>query len=705
MLSQLSSIGIERLGAILGRLAASPGLLLDLFTARSGSAETELGLTEAAIKQLRGTRKALERQAHTLLDFLEERSGVVLWPGHPDYPEMLSVQHGNGLPPLLFCIGDLALLTKPKAAVVNSHKTRRLEPHARWVEITLALYEQLGRRGYTLLTSNKLKHYNLPRFKALKDHVPCIEILDTDLLRWDREEPAQQDRLVVTGIPPRRELRAQAERMQLRDRLLLAMADLAIAVEVKKGGVIERESLAAIKRGRRVAVARLAPYNSATEGNRTLLRNGAEPFTPDPTGNSLDLLLDAAPAPRARPSEDTVARRQRLGQFFTPNEVAALMWDMVDQLLARKKGKPEAFFAIDPTVGEGVFLRIALNRGWPADHLMGMDLDETLQPVWNQLFADHREVGLHIANGLLDHPWLGIVPEQFDVVIGNPPYGGDGLRSLDLLLTPPKTNDAGRQQSLFGESLACEPEPDLWESKREALRQVGSALEQLARALVRAYESWRLSRITVAEIEGEEEANGEADLASGTSLLPGIELGRGASRARQIAEEFDIDQLILRSGAPLSAKEVSVLKRLSTFPVEVLFAERFLQLCKPNGIVAVILPDGILASAKTQAFRNWILERAELKAVISLPQDLFTGVGAKAKTCIVLLRKYTTSERRDVLRLKEGSNSPCVLHPKVAQHPVLLTSQSFAPEEFPFSEYLEHIRRVWQQMTKSRVKR
>jgi len=692
MLSQLRSLGLDRLARALHVAATRPDLLADLFNSQGRSAATDLGLSDAAVDHLRSGRRFIEQHSRMIVERFHEEGISVLWPGHPDYPDTLLGQEGDGLPPLLFCTGDLTLLRQQKAAIINSHKSERLEPHARWVEITLALSEQFGKRKYCLLTASDLRHYDLPRFKAVKDQVALIHILDTDLLHWHESKQAHDGTLVVTAIPPQGGSQPRAARMQLRDRLLLALADVAVVVEVRKGGVMEREGLAALKRGKRLAVARLAPFTTATAGNKTLLRSGAQPFTPDATGESLDRVLGTPPAKIDQPTEDIIARRQRLGQFLTPPEVAAFMWDVVEILLPKPKKGSASRLAIDPAVGEGVFLRAALGRGWPADHLIGVDTDDTLEDAWSRLFAEQPEIGLHVADGLLDHPWLGVGADQFDVVIGNPPFGGEGLRRLELLLTPPKPEQLARQQSLFGGSEVQEPQADLWEPRRQAAREQAPALEQLARAVVRQYESWRLSRVTAAEIEDGDEADTETEGGNGSETLPGIAVARGADRVRQIAEEFNIDQLIFRWGAPLSSKEVAALKRLSTFPIEILFAERFVQLCKPNGIVAAILPDGIFASAKTQAFRNWLMEHGELKGVISLPQNLFTGVGAKAKTCVLVMRKYTDAERREVVHIKQTTGAACVPHPKTLQRRVLLASQHYAKEDVSLGEYFQHLR-------------
>jgi len=78
---------------------------------------------------------------------------------------------------------------------------------------------------------------------------------------------------------------------------------------------------------------------------------------------------------------------------------------------------------IDPACGEGVFLRKALEAGIAErENLVGCDIDPALADVW----AATGMANVHNADGLADHPELGIETNAFDVVIGNPPFGFDG---------------------------------------------------------------------------------------------------------------------------------------------------------------------------------------------------------------------------------------------------------------------------------------
>ncbi len=75
-------------------------------------------------------------------------------------------------------------------------------------------------------------------------------------------------------------------------------------------------------------------------------------------------------------------------------------------------------------------------------------------------------------------------------------------------------------------------------------------------------------------------------------------------------------------------------KRIRAFPVESLFVERALQLTRPAGWMALILPEGFFANARQQGVRDWLLTRAELRAVVALP-----GAFNKVQTALVVLRR------------------------------------------------------------------
>jgi type I restriction enzyme M protein len=78
---------------------------------------------------------------------------------------------------------------------------------------------------------------------------------------------------------------------------------------------------------------------------------------------------------------------------------------------------------------------------------------------------------------------------------------------------------------------------------------------------------------------------------------------------------------------------------------EVLFIERIYEFLKPGtGKAAIVLPDGILTNSSMQYVRDFILEKFQLLAVVSLPQAAFAHFGAGVKASVIFVRKRGYSE-------------------------------------------------------------
>jgi type I restriction-modification system DNA methylase subunit len=73
--------------------------------------------------------------------------------------------------------------------------------------------------------------------------------------------------------------------------------------------------------------------------------------------------------------------------------------------------------------------------------------------------------------------------------------------------------------------------------------------------------------------------------------------------------------------------------------IEERFLRRFVELARPGGWVALVVPEGILANARSQALRDEVRRRAALRAVVALPEATFARSGTRARTALVLARK------------------------------------------------------------------
>lgn len=95
----------------------------------------------------------------------------------------------------------------------------------------------------------------------------------------------------------------------------------------------------------------------------------------------------------------------------------------------------------------------------------------------------------------------------------------------------------------------------------------------------------------------------------------------------------------------LSAFGVPGDQRRSSMPPEQLFIERCLQLLKPGGKLAIVLPDSILSNPGLSFIREWVLSECRILASIDLPQETFqphTGT----QTSVLMVQKKTPDERR-----------------------------------------------------------
>ncbi|MFH0796201.1 MAG: N-6 DNA methylase [Candidatus Omnitrophota bacterium] len=270
---------------------------------------------------------------------------------------------------------------------------------------------------------------------------------------------------------------------------------------------------------------------------------------------------------------EELRKQKDIGQFFTPRVVVEFIYDMIKIHLDKEekwvKGKSPS--VIDPACGEGVFLKIALDKkNTKPRYVFGIDIDEKVKEKWVSInllkaFGSRAKLDIHFyhQNGLLPLPKKTLRYKkgglaEYDLVVGNPPYGGVGLQEIT-----PELHDA-----------------------------------------LLKYEIWRRAM----------NQNGKTKEPNLFSETPEV-LGK-------------------------KRKE-----RLKKFPIEILFVERFIQLVKPGGHIAIIVPDGILSNSNQHYVREFIAERVKIDAIVSLPRETFKNVGTSAKTSILFMTKSKEDEK------------------------------------------------------------
>jgi hypothetical protein len=305
------------------------------------------------------------------------------------------------------------------------------------------------------------------------------------------------------------------------------------------------------------------------------------------------------------------------------------MWDFLEAIHGRPFHK--GLSVVDPACGDGVFLRtVADHAGLSAASLFGVDIDETLMPLWRR-DPLVRAAKLYRANGLLDNPNIGFVEGLFDVVVGNPPFSGRGMRDLLKLVEDSTAAQRHEEADLFAQPGLQErhapPSPPSPRHER-------TVLDYLVRQLSR-YSCWQLG------LESEDE---DHDLAGGLAddLFAGFEF---SSRRRVSASDYERMAQFVANWSPERLLDVTrpevrdIVRRLAGTAIEVFFIERFVRLAKPGGLIAAIVPQSIVAGQQLAPLRTWLLTQMDLLASVGLPRKLFTGVGANAKTTIVFARR------------------------------------------------------------------
>lgn len=116
-----------------------------------------------------------------------------------------------------------------------------------------------------------------------------------------------------------------------------------------------------------------------------------------------------------------------------------------------------------------------------------------------------------------------------------------------------------------------------------------------------------------------------------------------AAKGKPIASLFELPKR--GNGDKPSAK-------LGKIKTELLFIERCLDLLRPGGRLGIVLPEGVFNNPSLGYVREFVEDRAFLRAVISLPPETFFSSGASVKASILFLQKFTDKEQAKFNKLK-----------------------------------------------------
>lgn len=108
---------------------------------------------------------------------------------------------------------------------------------------------------------------------------------------------------------------------------------------------------------------------------------------------------------------------------------------------------------------------------------------------------------------------------------------------------------------------------------------------------------------------------------------------------KRILRNFDLGhKWIEKDGEWIKTEEVE-----NARTPDILFIERCIELLKPGGRMAIVLPDGILGNKGLEFVRQFILEKTHLVAVVDCPVETFLPT-VDTKTSVLILKKRKEDE-------------------------------------------------------------
>ncbi|MFX0043819.1 MAG: Eco57I restriction-modification methylase domain-containing protein [Candidatus Hodarchaeota archaeon] len=108
-----------------------------------------------------------------------------------------------------------------------------------------------------------------------------------------------------------------------------------------------------------------------------------------------------------------------IGQIFTPKYIAKFMVGNVSNFIKRYNKDPQDLKVLEPSVGEGIFLKYLIQNNFI--DITAYEMDKSLE---NNLLKNYPQVKFVFEN------FLGSdLSEKFDIIIGNPPYLGQNYNA------------------------------------------------------------------------------------------------------------------------------------------------------------------------------------------------------------------------------------------------------------------------------------
>ena len=275
------------------------------------------------------------------------------------------------------------------------------------------------------------------------------------------------------------------------------------------------------------------------------------------------------------------------GEFFTPRNIMRMAVEMVNPKPGEK--------VCDPSCGTGGFLVTAMN------HI----IEQLKRSVTHDL-------GMHEVDWSDDYK--RIVRDRISHIAASDFYGFDinpdlvKATKMNMVMNNDGSGNIHRNDSLLP--------PHEW--SQELKLELASALQTQADSIINANSIGFFDVIVTNPPFG--------------SKIP--------INDSHVLEQFDIAH-IWRKGGDVGWEMSDTLQ--TSVPPEQLFIERCLQFLKPNGRLAIVLPDSILGNPGLGHIRQWLLEKTRIVASVDLHADAFQPRNG-TQTSVLILQKKTQED-------------------------------------------------------------
>lgn len=275
-LSELPSVGPKGLARVLSVNRSLGRSLEQFFHLPAAVYRDEYRLPPVAIESLTQYRGAYEEHCDHLAARLLAHGGVAMLYGTNEYPRAW-VESLAEPPPLVFALGDTALLQQPTAAVLNSRS-----PSVDAMIATRAVVARAAQDGFCVASGAMKLGHRIAAASARAAQAARVIVLDRGLFSALGDETERDifglasgklrlDRTRTLVLSPFR-LNNHAAPMngRRRDVLIAALADVVLCIEARPGGHMEALGLDMVARGKAVVSWRGSNAALVTAGARVL---------------------------------------------------------------------------------------------------------------------------------------------------------------------------------------------------------------------------------------------------------------------------------------------------------------------------------------------------------------------------------------------------------------------------------------------------